>query len=290
MKKIFLILMIVNALMLAQELTQNNLSGSLINDTKIANQSILSTQKVNQVKFSMDRKTPILAALMSFAVPGAGEVYTENYIKAGIFAAVEVTAIVFALSYNKKGDNQTDYFQNYANQNWSAYRYANWTLHHAADINQELTDKINDYKVIDGQGNVNWSELNRLEGDIGSYYSHRLAPYGEQQYYEMIGKYSQFGVGWEEFGDDPTKSYVYGDPLVPQFHWYSKERGKANDYYTVAKWAVIAVVSNHFISAFDAAWSASKYNHRINLNVSVNEEQIGFYKEYYPQLNLKINF
>lgn len=287
MKKIFLILIMINSFLFAQELSQNNLSGSLINDTKFVNQKILNSTKAKQVNFSMDRKTPIVAALLSFAIPGAGEIYTENYIKAGIFAAVEVAAVAFAISYNKKGDDKTDFFQNYANQHWSSYRYANWTLHNADAINPNI-DPSN-YNVIEN-GNVNWSELNRLEGDIGSYYSHRLAPYGEQQYYEMIGKYSQFNVGWEEFGDDPNKSYVYGDPLVPQFHWYSLERGKANDYYTVAKWAVIAMVSNHFLSAFDAAWSANRYNKRINLNVSVQEEQLGFSTEYYPQLNLKINF
>ncbi len=276
----------MNSFLLCQELSQVKLSGSLINDTKFINQKIINSAKESKINISLDRKTPILAALMSFAIPGAGEIYTENYIKAGIFMAVEVTAIVFGISYNKKGDDQTDFFQKYANQHWSAYRYANWTLHNASNINSNI-DPSN-YNVIEN-GNVNWSELNRLEGDIGSYYSHRLAPYGEQQYYEMIGKYSQFNVGWDEFGDDPNKSYVYGDDLVPQFHWYSEERGKANDYYTVAKWAVIAVVSNHFISAFDAAWSANKYNKRIKVNISVEEEQLGFYKEYYPQLNLKIN-
>jgi hypothetical protein len=288
MRKIVLIFVFVNLVLFGQEFTQNKLSGSLYCDVQIANQKILESPTAHQVNFSVNRKTPILAALMSFAVPGAGEVYTENYIKAGVFFAVEVTSIIFAISYNKKGDDQTNFFQNYANQNWSAYRYANWTLQNASTINHEIDPST--YNVISNNNKVNWSELNRLEGDIGSYYSHRLAPYGEQQYYEMIGKYSQFNVGWEEFGDDPTKSYVYGDALVPQFHWYSLERGKANDYYTVAKWAVIAVVSNHFISAFDAAWSAGRYNKKISMNVSVQEQQIGFYNEYYPQLNLQFNF
>jgi len=72
--------------------------------------------------------------------------------------------------------------------------------------------------------------------------------------------------------------------------WYLNERGKANDYYNISKWAVIAVVSNHFISAIDAAWSASKFNKKLNINVSVKEENIGYNKEYYPQINLSYNF
>lgn len=264
------------------------LSGSLINDTKAVNQSTISSYAQNSSSNVNNKKKPILAALMSFALPGAGEFYSESYLKAGIFVAVEVGAIILAAAYDNKGDDQTQFFENYANENWSVYRYANWTMRNAATINPEIDP--NNYNVIDNQNNVNWNELNRLEGDIGNYYSHRLAHYGEQQYYEMIGKYSQFNVGWKEFGDDPTKSYVFGDKLVDQFDYYSIERGKANDFYNISKWAVIAVVTNHFISALDAAWTASRYNKNLKLNVSLKEEQIGFYKEYNPQLNIKVNF
>ncbi|MBK8945675.1 MAG: hypothetical protein IPM32_10465 [Ignavibacteriae bacterium] len=288
MKKFFFYFILCNTFLFSQNSDKILLSGSLINDTKIVNQKLLIDQNLNSSTNSKSRKTPILAGLISFAIPGAGQFYSESYLKAGIFAAVEVSAIVFAVIYNGKGNDQTEFFENYANQNWSAYRYANWTIHNASTINPDVDP--NNYNVIDQNNNVNWNELNRLEGDIGNYYSHRLAPFGDQQYYEMIGKYSQFNVGWVQFGDDPTKSYVYGDPLVEQFDYYSTERGKANDFYTISKWAVVAVVSNHFISALDAAWTANSYNKKFNLNVSVKEEQIGFYKEYFPQLNIQYNF
>jgi len=55
---------------------------------------------------------------------------------------------------------------------------------------------------------VNLGELNRLEGDLGGYYSHQLPPHGEQ-YYEEIGKYPQFNVGWDDFGNENTP-FTYG--------------------------------------------------------------------------------
>lgn len=273
--------------MSAQELS-NTLSGSLRNDTQFALQSLSDSSNHLGIDIQIKKKTPILAALMSFAVPGAGEVYTENYLKAGIFFAIEIAGIVTSVAYNQKGDDQTEFFEDYANEHWSVERYANWTYTNLNTLNPELSQ--DNYNLFDGNGKIIWSELNDMESDIGGYYSHHLAPYGDQQYYEMIGKYSQFNVGWDEFGDDPNKSYVYGDELVDQFHWYSKERGKANDFYTVAKWAVIAVVSNHFISAIDAAWSASRYNKKLKFEISVEEQNIGYYKEYYPQVNLSYNF
>lgn len=287
MLKIVAFIFMIFTVSFAQNQSEILFSGSLINDTHYITSS-LEQNNVNENKnFSVNKKSPLLAGLFSFAIPGAGEFYTEHYIKAGIFAAVEIGAIILAVKYNHKGDDQTVFFESYANEHWDAKQYANWTYNHLTFLNAELNP--DDYNLYDNNGNLIWSELNRMENDVGGYYSHRLAPFGEQQYYEMIGKYSQFAVGWDTFGDENT-DYIYGDKLPDQFHWYSKERGKANDFYTVAKWAVIAVVSNHFISAFDAAWSASKYNKRLKLQVSVEEQNIGFYKEYYPQLNFSFNF
>lgn len=287
MKKILLFFLLTAALSFAQS-ESIKLSGSLLNDTKFALSELSDSNSSYKLNISHNYKKPFLAGIMSFALPGAGQIYTENYLKAGIFAGIEIGAIVLAVIYNNKGDDQTDFFENYADQNWSVDRYARWTVANLATLNLELD--ANDYRVFNNDGNIVWSELNRLENAIGGYYSHKLAPLGDQQYYEMIGKYPQFNVGWVEFGDDVNKSFQYGDKLVDQFGYYSKERGKANDFYNVSKWAVIAVVSNHVISAFDAAWSASKYNKKLNFNISIEEETIGYYKDYYPQLNISYIF
>ncbi len=286
-KNIFVVFMILYSISFGQEMPNSILTGSLKNDTYFAFNELADSNSNYNIDISLKKKTPILAGLLSFVLPGAGEIYTENYIKAGIFAAIEVGAVILAVKYNSKGDDQTDFYEAYANEHWSAQQYVNWTLNHLTFLNPNLNPS--DYNVFDDKGNIVWSELNRMEGDVGGYFSHRLAPYGDQQYYEMIGKYSQFVVGWDTFGDENT-DYVYGDELPDQFHWYSKQRGKANDFYTVAKWAVIAVVSNHFISALDAAWSASRYNKKLRFDVSIEQQNIGFYKEYYPQINFSYNF
>ena len=294
MKKIILFTIIMCNLITAQQENTLLLSGSLKNDTQFALNSLADSNSSFNFKITQSTKSPMLAGLMSFAIPGGGQIYTENYLKAGIFAAVEVGALVLATIYDGKGDDQTDFFENYANENWSAVRYANWTINNLQQLDGELYNdeaRKNYYEqnLFNGT-DVNWKVLNELESDIGGYYSHKLAPFGDQQYYEMIGKYPQFNVGWVDFGDDVNKPFDYSTPVEEQFKWYSKERGKANDYYNVAKWAVIAVVSNHFISALDAAWSASRYNKKMKINISIEEESIGFYKEYYPQLNLSYNF
>lgn len=247
------------------------------------------------------KKSPYLAAALSFLVPGAGEFYDGSYLKTAVFVAIEASAIAVGLIYNNKGNNQTNYFQNFADQNWSAYRYANWTLTNIKTLNPSL-DPANYAGLINTQTKtVNWTLLNKLEIDVagngqqvvGSYYSHKLPQHGEQQYYELIGKYSQYNVGWDDFGDDPTKPYTY-DPtrsnLTAKFVYYSIERGKANDYYNVASKAVLVVVANHIISAVDAAWSAASFNKSIDVHTSLEKYDNGFNVVYYPQINIQYSF
>ena len=277
------------------------LSGNLDYDSKLAfeysSPSVIDeTEKINESK-----KSVWLAAGMSAVIPGTGEFYSGNYLKSAIFIAIEAAAITTGLIYNKKGDNQTTFFQSFADQHWSVNRYAQWTMYHIPNLNPNLNKTADDYPLLrdDNQTNLQayYAQLNQLERDVagggetvaGMYYSHQLPLHGEQQYYEEIGKYPQFNVGWDDFGNDPTKAYTYGDPLTPHFNYYSGQRGMANDYYNVAAKAVLIVVINHIVSAIDAAWTAHNYNKGLEMKVSLERFDYGFQVVYYPQLNLKYN-
>ena len=207
------------------------------------------------------RKSPWIAGGLSLLVPGAGEFYAESYWRAALFFAADVALWAVAYSHDKRGDRQTDAFQDFANAHWSVVRYATYAR-------DNLAPAGGDYSALFIPGTpgrppweqVNWPVLNAMERAIaatgpGQYYSHTLAPYNDQQYYEMIGKYSQFNQGW----DDAPPSFVYGDPVTPRFHYYSSERAKANDYYTTASTFVTIAIVNHVLSAVDAAWSAGSY-------------------------------
>lgn len=291
MKKIFLIFILFASLIDAQKLLNNgkeinsSLSGVLFLDKYSFSQTSFNYKSIENEK----KKSPFVAAGLSLVLPGAGEFYSERYIKSAIFIAAEVTAIAIGLVYDKKGNDQTNFFQDYANKHWSVERYAKWVVTNATKVNNSVNP--NNYNVF-VNGKVNWNELNRLESDLGSYFSHRLPYFGEQQYYELIGKYPQYNVGWDDFGDENTP-FEY-DPtrknLTKNFVYYSIERGKANDYYNIAAKAVIVVIVNHFMSAFDAAWSAHNYNKSFDMNMSLEKFNNGLTSYYFPQLNLQYNF
>jgi hypothetical protein len=290
MKNSIFCLLLVSTILVAQTEKEFFLTGNINFDSRLALEQ--SSKLINQDNYEEKKRTPILAAGMSLIIPGSGQFYNEDYWLTALFLAVEAAGITTAIIYNNKGDDQTVFFENYANENWAASKYASWSLENAARLTgytQEEVDNQN-FDIYNNDGSVNWSELNRLESFIGSEqstgYSHHLAPFGDQQYYEMIGKYDQFNPGWAEF--DYESDFRYGEPLTDQFLYYSDERAKANDYYSVAKTAVIIVIANHIVSALEAAWSSHRYNKSIQANISLKTENIGFSKVIYPQLNLKV--
>jgi hypothetical protein len=235
-------------------------------------------------------KSPWIAGLLSLAVPGAGEVYTENYVKGAVFFAVEATSWLMAYSYDKKGNDQTELFKAFANEHWSAVRYADWTLNHLGSLNPTITTSPDEYRgnIYDNPDSdppcdppfscINWAELNAMERDIAAGgnngYTHQLPYYGEQQYYELIGKYEQFSRGWDD--SDPSSPLENNVPIrstSANFFAYAKMRAKANDYYDVASTFVSVAVINHVLSAADAFWSATRYNHALHAELRMRMQR-----------------
>ena len=215
-------------------------------------------------------------------LPGAGEFYAESYWKAAAFIAIEAAAWGLAYHFDKKGDRQTDSFQAYADEHWSVVRYAEWTLDNALSINPGVnTSQFQGVLIRDGSGTVvgvNLTELNRLESALGGWYSHQLHPHGDQQYYELIGKYQQYYQGWDDADPSLDTYQLVTQQLhtgTTRFTYYAGERGKANDFYEKATTFVTVAIVNHVLSAIDAAWSAGIYNSNIHASVGMRPMPAG---------------
>jgi hypothetical protein len=207
--------------------------------------------------FERQQKSPWLAGGLSLALPGAGEFYSESYVKSAIFLAAEIAGWIVAYSFDKKGDNQTDFFQNFANVYWSVVDYANY-LGVRVDTNSSLPP----------WQRVNWDTLNNYERRRGIGFTHTLPPYGTQQYYELIGKYDQYSPGWDDYTGAVT---TQGVPIPTQkFLDYAQMRGKANDYYNIASTAVSVIVVNHVISALDAYFTTKSFNKSFQADARMN--------------------
>jgi hypothetical protein len=234
-------------------------------------------------------KSPFLAAGLSAALPGAGEFYAESYWKSALFVALEATLWTVNVVYNNKGDKQTDSYKKYADEHWSPVRYAEWINANLKYLNEYLdqsayTIPINSNTSLSPWERIDWDALNRTERAIGDGFSHSLAPYGDQQYYEMIGKYMQFVHGWDQT-DFSTTTYL--DQVTTQLKWYAGERGKANDLYNTASTTATIIIINHILSAADAAWSAHLHN-AIRTEVTMQKISTPLTVFFVPTLKLSI--
>ncbi len=287
--KIFVLLLAIISLPYctnAQETAKvnNNLSRSVYLDFLSTPSDLAVTETPKVSLENPNKKSRILAGALSAILPGAGEFYSEHYLKAAIFFLVEAAAVTTAIIYNHKGDFQTAFFEQYADKHWSAKRYAEWTLNHTSYINPEV-DPSN-YNVVNNDGSVNWGELNRLESDLGGGYTHRLPHQGEQQYYELIGKYPQYSHGWDQANPNDTDYHI----LSYEFNWYSHQRGVANDYYNTGAAAVVVVVVNHVLSVADAIWSTDLYNGELAMNMRVNGINVAGRTQFVPTMNFSLKF
>lgn len=246
-----------------------------------------SGQSINfsQKNFSADKKkekSPYLGAAFSSIIPGSGEFYAQSYIKAGIFFAIEAGLWFAYASYDKKGDDQEAYYQNFANNNWDVYKYAGW-LKDESFPGSEGIDLSSDKEILRRQ-------INACEAQN---FSHQLPPYGEQQYYELIGKYQNFVPGWADADLNVVNRNNYGTYKTNMFVNYSYDRQKANDYYNKRSAAASLVIVNHLLSAADAAWSVSMFNKDIKIKTSLHIEDVYSYdgnKFHLPFADLQIIF
>ena len=281
----FAILIFSCSYLLAQENEngKTQLTGNLSYDSKFILENY--TEPAFQLVDESDKKSPVLAGVMSALVPGSGEFYLGDYLKAGIFFAVDVALIATAISYNNQGNTKEDEFKAFADEHWSVVKYANYLIQHRDELNIPEDAEIpisDDGSLLPWERILDWNALNYAETP----FSHHLPPHGDQQYYEEIGKYNQYSSGWDAFD-----SQVDGFRDVPQIMKdYAKMRGDANSAYNTASKIVIGVYINHLLSAIDAVWSAHRYNDNLAVNLRVKNIQLADRLELVPTVNFKYNF
>ena len=197
-------------------------------------------------------KSPFKAFLFSLAIPGAGEYYNGQKIRAGAFLAVDAIFWSGFFIYHSKGANMEKDYKAYANANYSWQEFIAW-----------------------------WDQLPEAQKEV---YSHRMPydytnniPIFNREYYENIGKYDQFQIGWPGGLNHP---FIPGDSLYEQTYMpaerrtYLDMRKKSNDYFTTATTMVMISIANHIVSAFDAAIGAKRFNKgskQYSLNVDARQ-------------------
>ncbi len=208
----------------------------------------------------LNKKKPGIGILMSAAVPGTGEFYAGSWLKGALFLTAEIGLWVAYDNYNKDGEKWEGIFQDYADTYWNEGIY--WE--DVAQYDDNLKDVVNQDNYTDYL-----NELRAVEKTL-PHHTHGLPHTKTQQYYEMIGKYNQFSMGWTDSNYDDNG----------RFH-YETMRDKSNQFYIKGSNCAMVILANHLFSALDAAWTIRNYNRKIESKVrmslrNIHQEQTPF--------------
>ena len=234
-------------------------------------------KSINFAKNLKNYRSPKIAILLSLLFPGAGQAYAKNYLKSGIFGAVEIALITAGSIMGVKGSEQLDKAHNYADEHYSV-----------SDFESYYNNMDNNLPAED------LAEIFLNESEVDTFYSD--ARKKNQQYYNFIGfTVSPYIHGWDdatpEFNEDfepvsnsddttyftdPQYRYlvnytVNGDTATYEMQYgrsknqetYNKKVSEANDSYRWSKNFFTLLIINHVASAIDAAITAKVYNDQL---------------------------
>ena len=259
---------------------------------------------------------------MSAVVPGLGQGYNGQWLKAGVAVAIEIALVAGYMTWRNNGLDEERAFQALAHAQWGPGKYASWIndytvfleLNHGGSFSH---DPIVVPAGVDFTNPSGWSESERVTvqqffGDIreaefelfhpetGASFSHRLPNFGDQQYYELIGKYFQFAPGWSDYPEwlvdgeytdaiDPERSDASGGKLSvsPTFYSYARDHAHSQDLLRRASMVSSLILVNHVIAAIDAAVFARLHNNRLAARVQMVGDGGGGSA---PQAKLTIKF
>lgn len=239
---------------------------------------------------------PGKAVLLSAILPGAGQYYAKNPIMAAAFLALEIGAWAGVAIYHKEGMDKEDEYLAYADRWWTYYDEGSFSSTYASaqsNPTDEFTYLEYEFWVAKTEGNdarsgnwlgelfgseteEGWQDLTweeKLEYLPSDGFTHEIDPHTkDQQYYEMVGKYDQFGAGWPDAYD------AEDNPFIEVWKWstfnqvrenYLNMRKDSNDALDMSKNFAMVVLGNHLLSAVHAGLSVTWHNRKLAREQSV---------------------
>lgn len=239
--------------------------------------------------------------ISSMILPGSGQFANGNYVRGGVYLAVEIISIYAVMEYRNRGREGERAYEHFADQNWSVIQYAKWLIdyHDYHLIQNPYIDQLrSQLSGISASFNtaIEWNQISisllrnverntpffTTDNLFASLFSHTLPDFGTQQYYELISKYYQYQAGWRDYhsyhdqrghlGSEFGQRFLidrngaFASPLfyegVDRSYLFNNDFRKGNRFLSL-------LIANHFISAFDAYFTLSLKQNRVNLTPSL---------------------
>jgi hypothetical protein len=261
--------------------------------------------RANGGSVAVRQRSVPLAFGLSAILPGAGQAYNRQWIKAGIAALAEAGLITGYVVWQNQGLDLEREYQRFAHQNWSPAQYSVWLGDYRRYLEERHGGSFSHVDLtapagVDFRNPKGWTpEHRRLANDFfdrirslerqlfhsitGATFSHTLPYLGDQQYYELIGKYFQFAPGWTDYAAwiengeytrfiDPGWMDESGNRpnASPQFYSYASDHHRSNDLLRRSQRVASFLLLSHVVAAVDAAVSAKLHNDRFETSFGMN--------------------
>lgn len=221
--------------------------------------------------YGYEPKSPKRAFVQSLLIPGWGQWYNGgSRIKPFVFLGIEAIGWLGVSHFHSLGTQKQNQYQNFADDPTNGWNYQSYLqgLHAVYHVDSDTMP----------YPNPNWTDSCGCSLTI--VFSHHIPtdlngnPIKTQTYYENVGKYDQFAFGWRDFKNgEPINNpndTIGVEFKTPNRDSYLHQRADANREFSHASTVLILTISNHLISAFEAALGASHRNKSIDQFGTIN--------------------
>jgi|AntRauMFilla1563_2_1112583.scaffolds.fasta_scaffold01410_7 hypothetical protein len=249
-------------------------------------------------------KRPFPSMVYSAVIPGSAQAVHGKWVRAGVYAAIEVVGIMRNIHHNNKAKRLEQQYYDYVDQNWSVVNYANWLIGYnqyygnnagLLDVWRPGAAQNPTYTNSMDWGQVDLEKLRQLErnsiylttlpgGGIQRdlAFSHVVQDFGSQQYYELASKYFQFAPGWRDFNVMSTAEDIgriqWNVDTISSLSgmWLegSLQADRFNTQYRTASNWISLLMMNHIISAFDGYFTAKLAGNNLKLQAPVARNEL----------------
>jgi len=278
---------------------------------------IEDADSINFAKNLKDYRNPKIAMLLSLIFPGAGEVYAKNYVRAGLFGALEVGVIVSGALVKAKSNKMRDDAHKFADQHYSADSLISYYTKFKSVFFGTSGDLVNEADSIfySVESNIDPSRFSKNIKGFYDIIKDPLSPYirgwdditprvdNTYEIYAQDSAYSSYRRADSGSFDSSFFFILKSDPdSVPHFgisnnqQVYNKKISKAEDRYKNARTIFFLMVLNRIASSIDAGICAKAYNDKLLgkksawQNINIKDITVATGNGYAPGYALEVRF
>lgn len=252
-------------------------------DEQIVPVKIENTSSINFARNLKEYRNPKIAMLLSLLLPGSGEVYAKNGVRAGIFGAVEVGLIATGIAFNVRGGNKVDDAHDFANQHYKAEKMYNYykmfnTIY--GKRKDPETNVSNVDSIFLNYGDLPAKDFSNKSKDFYELINDEVTPYihgWDDATPALDNNFKSTDTNYFSYQGDttagsPDSSYLFvnkKDSSKVSFGFsanrdiYSDKIKKANKQYKYSQTFFTLLLVNHILSAIDAGICAKAYNDKL---------------------------